>query len=193
MAKRKKFSSATQVPKFFSGYFEMTLDDASRMSIPAPFIDILKAHHSEDNLKVTIMPSYSDFIAIYPKDVFEGKLLPLFEKIDDFDEESRNLKFFIFSLIDCQDIDSHGRIKFGQKLLSNAQIETKSVVLVGFLDHFEVMNRSSFDKITYGVSMKRSVSNCLGKIVHPEVKPLQNTEQKIEASGEEKGKSVNST
>ncbi len=124
----------------FRGFFEHTLDDRSRLSIPSRFRQILVTLSNGD---VIMTEGHDSSIGVYPltkwEDFEDKELLPLpFNKI----QARRYRRHYTFSIKEDK-IDGQGRLLVPDWLLKYAGIE-KEVVITGEIDHFTIWSIENF-------------------------------------------------
>lgn len=136
-----KWDKMGQIARF-RGFFEHTLDDRNRISVPSRFRQILI---SLANGEVILTEGHDQSIEIYPLNVWEKiedeELLTLpYNKV----QARRYRRHYTFSIKEDK-IDGQGRVLIPQWLLDYAGI-TKEVVITGELNHFAVWSVESFNR-----------------------------------------------
>lgn len=123
----------------FKGWYERTIDEKSRISIPAKFRDILLVKFDE-NLTVTV--SQDGCLIVYPNRVWQE----LEEKVSKLPQFSKAVadfkKLYVSAAQDCP-IDKQGRIIIPPTLRSYAKL-TKDIMLVGQINVFEIWDMASW-------------------------------------------------
>ncbi|MDD4123244.1 MAG: division/cell wall cluster transcriptional repressor MraZ [Bacilli bacterium] len=121
----------------FIGQYSHTIDDKSRLTIPAKFRDKIGS-----DAVMTI--GFDECISIYTSlewEKLQEKLLTLNTNSSD---ARKHLRMFAGSASDCL-CDSHGRVIIPQNLLNHANIN-KDVVLVGTINHIEIWSKENWQK-----------------------------------------------
>ncbi len=124
----------------FRGFFEHTLDDRNRLSIPSHFRQILI---TLSNGEVVMTQGHDHSIEVYPLNIWEEfedrELFPLpFNKT----QVRRYRRYYTFSIKEDK-IDGQGRLLIPDRLLNFAGIK-KEVIITGELDHFSIWSIENF-------------------------------------------------
>ncbi len=114
----------------FFGQKELTIDDKSRLVLPALYREGFQGGICYATLGMDMC------IQLFPKDIFEKKASELMT-LSDFSKEARELKRTYLGNTFNIPIDSHNRILV-PKTLSEKTNMNKKVILVGVFDHLEL-------------------------------------------------------
>lgn len=122
----------------FFGTFEHVLDDKNRLVIPG------KLAKAVTGKKLFIMKGYEGTLTIYPNEYFEKYLA----KLQSFPPESKSsrdvLRIALSSVYELE-LDNSNRVQIPTALVNKYKI-SKSVVVVGLIDHLEVWSKDKWDK-----------------------------------------------
>jgi len=120
----------------FFGEYEHSIDDKSRLTLPAKFRDAFA-----DGLVLTrgldtcvVVFSRADW-----QTLADERLAPL----DPFAPETRGLMRFFFGAAADAELDKQGRVLVPPALIGYAQLG-REVVVTGVRDHLEIWNRASW-------------------------------------------------
>jgi transcriptional regulator MraZ len=120
----------------FLGEFEHTIDDKSRLTLPARFRDALAGG-------AVLTRGLDECLDVFPREdwnrMVEARLAPL----DPFTREARELKRFFFSGAADVDLDKQGRVLVPPPLRERARLG-REVVVVGVHDHLEIWDRGGW-------------------------------------------------
>ena len=117
----------------FYGEHEHTIDDKSRVTLPAKF-----RHSLADG--VVLVRGIDGSVDVYPRATWDEQLDRIAE-LDTLNRESRDMKRYFFTGATITELDRQGRVVLPPKLVERAELG-KEVVLLGVHDHIEIWNRS---------------------------------------------------
>ena len=125
----------------FFGEYEHTIDDKSRLTLPARFRDSLANG-------VVLTRGLDTCLDVYAREqweaLVEGHLAPL----DPFSKEARELKRFFFAAAAAAELDKQGRVLVPPALTRHARLG-REVVVAGVHDHLEIWDRAGWtDHVT---------------------------------------------
>ena len=125
----------------FFGEYEHTIDDKSRLTLPARFRDSLAGG-------VVLTRGLDTCLDVYAREqweaLVEGHLAPL----DPFSKEARELKRFFFAAASAAELDKQGRVLVPPALTRHARLG-REVVVAGVHDHLEIWDRAGWtDHVT---------------------------------------------
>lgn len=125
----------------FLGEYEHTIDDKSRLTLPARFRDAFADG-------VVLTRGLDDCLDVYSRDrwgaLVEARLAPL----DPFSKEARDLKRFFFSAATDAELDKQGRVLVPPALIRHGRLG-REVVVAGVHDHLEIWDRAAwYDNVT---------------------------------------------
>jgi MraZ protein len=123
----------------FRGQFSHTLDKKGRVSIPARFRDILRAHYDD---QLVLSPRETGCIRVYPLLEWE-RLEENLKRFNKFNRAVDNFKRMLFSSAQDCSVDAQGRILVHPELRDRAGLGER-VLFVGMMEFFEIWNRDSF-------------------------------------------------
>ena len=120
----------------FLGEYEHTLDDKSRLTLPARFRE-----EFADGGVVT--RGMDGCLVVFTKEGWERFVGLRLEGLDPFSAEARQLNRFIFSGAADAEPDKQGRIALPGPLVQHARL-TREVVVAGVRDHVEIWDRAAW-------------------------------------------------
>ena len=120
----------------FTGETERSIDDKSRLSLPA------EMREGFSSGIVYASPGPNDSIWLSPEDTFEKKANLLEQSLLP-DEDAMEFEQILFSQSRRIEIDKAGRIRLPETLLSIAGIANQAFVL-GVGDHLEILNQTNW-------------------------------------------------
>lgn len=120
----------------FLGEYEHTLDDKSRLTLPAKFREAFA-----DGGVVT--RGMDGCLVVFTKDGWERFVGLRLEGLDPFSAEARQLNRFIFSGAAEAEPDKQGRIALPAPLVKHAKL-AREVVVAGVRDHVEIWDRAAW-------------------------------------------------
>lgn len=118
----------------FLGEYEHTLDDKSRLTLPAKFRE-----EFADGGVVT--RGMDGCLVVFTKEGWERFVGLRLEGLDPFSAEARQLNRFIFSGAAEAEPDKQGRIALPGPLVQHAKL-AREVVVAGVRDHVEIWDRA---------------------------------------------------
>jgi len=118
------------------GEYEHTLDDKSRLTLPAKFREAFA-----DGGVVT--RGMDGCLVVFTKDGWERFVGLRLEGLDPFSAEARQLNRFIFSGAAEAEPDKQGRIALPAPLVKHAKL-AREVVVAGVRDHVEIWDRAAW-------------------------------------------------
>jgi MraZ protein len=143
----------------FYGQYEHTIDEKSRLTLPARFRDEL-------DQGVVLAMGLDSNVDIYPRaawdQLVEGRIAPL----DPLSHEARDLRRFFFAGAAYEGLDKQGRVLVPQTLREHGSLG-KDVVIAGVLDHLEVWNREAWAERLKGVG--GSASNAAERLAQQRI------------------------
>ena len=120
----------------FLGEYEHSIDDKSRLTLPARFRDDLAGG-------VVLTRGLDECLDVYGRAdwnaLVEARLAPL----DLFSKEARALKRFFFSAASDAELDKQGRVLVPPALRRHARLG-REVVVAGVHDHLEIWDRAAW-------------------------------------------------
>ena len=116
----------------FIGTYEHTIDEKSRLTLPARFRDELGEH-------VVLTRGLDGVVAIYPRETWVVTVQTRIAALDPLSRRARELQRFFFSGAAEADVDRQGRILVPAVLTRYASLE-RDVVVTGANDHLEIWN-----------------------------------------------------
>jgi len=119
----------------FLGEHEHTVDDKSRVTLPAKFRHVLAGG-------VVLARGIEPSIEVYPRESWDAKMGRIAE-LDSLNRESRDIKRFVFAGAALAELDRQGRILVPPRLAEHARLG-KEVVVVGVHDHIEIWDRAEW-------------------------------------------------
>ena len=122
----------------FIGTFEHTIDDKSRLTLPARFREALGDG-------VILARGIDGNAAVYPRDTWKVTVEERMSALDPLSTEARQLRRFFFTGAGEADIDGSGRVLVPSWLVKHAGLE-RDVVVAGNYDHLELWNPATWEK-----------------------------------------------
>ena len=122
----------------FFGAHEHTLDDKSRITLPARFRD-------EWEGGVVLSKGLDANLDVYPKQTWYTTFEARLAELDPFLGEARRLKRYFYHGISMADPDKQGRVVIPPLLLQHAGLN-KDVIVIGVHDHLEIWNRDAWSE-----------------------------------------------
>ncbi|MEX0851240.1 MAG: division/cell wall cluster transcriptional repressor MraZ [Gaiellaceae bacterium] len=119
----------------FYGEYEHTVDEKSRLTLPARFRDALAGG-------VVLARGIEKNIDVYPRASWDANVGRIAE-LDSLNREAREMKRFVFAGATVAELDKQGRVLVPLHLATHASVE-KEVVLAGVHDHIEIWDRSEW-------------------------------------------------
>lgn len=122
----------------FIGTYEHTIDDKSRLTLPARFREALGAG-------VVLARGLEGTVAVYPRETWSVTVESRLSALDPLSREARELRRFFFSGAAEADLDKQGRILVPAVLTRHAGLE-RDVVVTGNYDHLELWNPAAWEQ-----------------------------------------------
>lgn len=121
----------------FLGYYEHSIDDKGRITIPARFRELLM-----DGAYIT--QGFDQNLVVMPSANFE-KMSTKVNTMSMTNSAARQLKRLIFARADRAELDKTGRLLIPQFLRDAGKLETAAII-VGVGDNFEIWNPELWEK-----------------------------------------------
>ena len=121
----------------FIGTYEHTIDEKSRLTLPARFRDELGE-------QVVLTRGLDGVVAIYPRETWVVTVQTRIAALDPLSRRARELQRFFFSGAAEADVDRQGRILVPAVLTRYASLE-RDVVVTGANDHLEIWNPATWN------------------------------------------------
>ncbi len=122
----------------FIGTYEHTIDEKSRLTLPARFREALGDG-------VVLARGIDGNVAVYSRETWKVTVEARMSVLDPLSREARELRRFFFSGAGDADIDGSGRVLVPAPLVRHAGLE-REVVVAGNYDHLELWNRTAWEK-----------------------------------------------
>ena len=122
----------------FIGTYEHTIDEKSRLTLPARFREALGGG-------VVLARGIDGNVAVYPRETWKVTVEARMSVLDPLSREARELRRFFFSGAGEADIDGSGRVLVPAPLVRHAGLE-REVVVAGNYDHLELWNPTEWEK-----------------------------------------------
>ena len=120
----------------FLGEYEHTIDDKSRLTLPARFRAALAAG-------VVVTRGIDDCLDVYPADAWERLVETRLATLDPFTPEARKVTRLFFGAAVRAEPDRQGRVPVPVGLRERVKID-REVVVVGVNDHLEIWDRRAW-------------------------------------------------
>ena len=127
----------------FIGTYEHTIDDKSRLTLPARFRDGLGD-------AVVLARGLDGNVALYPKETWSVTVEARISALDPLSREARELRRFFFSGAAESSVDRQGRILVPAVLMRHAGLE-RDVVVAGNYDHLELWQPAAWEQHLHAV------------------------------------------
>jgi MraZ protein len=122
----------------FIGTYEHTIDEKSRVTLPARFREALGGG-------VVLARGIDGNVAVYPRETWKVTVEARMSVLDPLSREARELRRFFFSGAGDADIDGSGRVLVPAPLVRHGGLE-REVVVAGNYDHLELWNPAAWEK-----------------------------------------------
>ena len=122
----------------FIGTYEHTIDDKSRLTLPARFREALGDG-------VILARGIDGNAAVYPRETWKVTVEERMSALDPLSTEARQLRRFFFTGAGEADIDGSGRVLVPSWLVKHAGLE-RDVGVAGNYDHLELWNPTTWEK-----------------------------------------------
>ena len=119
----------------FYGTHEHTVDDKSRVTLPAKLRDAF-------GRDVVLAKGIDRTIDVYPRAAWDASTARVAE-LDSLTREAREMKRYFFANASTAEVDRQGRVLVPAELAAHAGIG-KEVVLAGVHDHVEIWDRAQW-------------------------------------------------
>ena len=120
----------------FIGTYEHTIDDKSRLTLPARFRDALAGG-------VVLTRGLDVCLDVYARDAFETLVEEQLAPLNPLSKEARDLKRFFFAAAAAAELDTQGRVLVPPALYRHAKLG-REVVVAGVHDHLEIWDRGAW-------------------------------------------------
>jgi MraZ protein len=127
----------------FIGTYEHTIDEKSRLTLPARFREALGDG-------VVLARGLDGNVAVYSRETWKVTVETRISSLDPLSREARELRRFFFSGAAEADLDRQGRILVPAVLTRHAGLE-REVVVAGNYDHLELWNPSAWEQHLHAV------------------------------------------
>lgn len=120
----------------FFGEHEHTIDDKSRLTLPARFRDALAGG-------VVLARGLERQIDVYPREGWQVTVESRLAELDPLSREARDLRRFFYAGMADSELDKQGRVLIPPALARHASL-SKDVVIAGVYDHLEIWDRTAW-------------------------------------------------
>jgi MraZ protein len=127
----------------FIGTYEHTIDEKSRLTLPARFREALGDG-------VVLARGLDGNVAVYPRETWKLTVEARISALDPLSREARELRRFFFSGAADADLDRQGRILVPAALTRHAGLE-RDVVVAGNYDHLELWSPNAWEQHLHAV------------------------------------------
>jgi MraZ protein len=127
----------------FFGEYEHTIDEKSRLTLPARFRDALAGG-------VVLARGLDANVDVYPRATWETNVERRVGGLDPLSREARDLRRFFFAGAVDQELDRQGRVLVPPALVRHASLG-REVVVAGVWDHVEIWAREAWRTHLRGV------------------------------------------
>jgi MraZ protein len=121
----------------FYGTHEHTVDDKSRVTLPAKFRDAF-------GRDVVLAKGIDGNVDVYPRASWDASMARIAE-LDPLTREGREMRRYVFAAASIAELDRQGRVLIPADLAGHAGIG-KDVVVAGVHDHVEIWDRAQWAK-----------------------------------------------
>lgn len=127
----------------FIGTFEHTIDEKSRLTLPARFRDALGEG-------VVLARGIDGNVAVYPRETWKVTVEARMSVLDPLSREARELRTFFFSGAAEADLDGQGRVLVPAALTRHAGLE-REVIVAGNYDHLQLWSPAAWEQHLHAV------------------------------------------
>jgi MraZ protein len=120
----------------FFGEYEHTVDDKSRLTLPARFRDPLAGG-------LVLAKGLDANVDVYPRESWRETVESRLAELDPLTREARELKRFFFAGAAETELDRTGRVLVPPALVKHAKLG-REVVVAGVFDHLEIWDRGAW-------------------------------------------------
>jgi MraZ protein len=120
----------------YYGEYEHTIDDKSRVTLPARFRAALAGG-------IVLARGIDACVDVYPRAEWESRVRTRISELDSFSREARQLKRHVFGGATEDEPDRQGRVLVPPALVRHAGLG-KEVVIAGVDDHLEIWDRAGW-------------------------------------------------
>jgi len=125
------------VVEMFFGSYSHTLDNKGRLVIPSKM-------RNEAGGRLYILKGYEGSLSVYKEADFQI-LTTALENLSYNQRDARDVQRIALSSVVELEVDAQGRIQLPSRLLTDYKI-SRSVVVVGVINHFEIWDASAWEK-----------------------------------------------
>jgi MraZ protein len=133
------------------GNFELTLDEKNRLLVPS---DIRKAWNPEEGESLVIVPGMNQKLWVYAEKFYEQMAQRLESEMSP-GEEKIEFDLLNFALAGRLELDKAGRILIPERMVKKNRLE-REVTVLGMRDHFEIWNRSEWNRVEEDMEKRRA-------------------------------------
>jgi MraZ protein len=142
-------TSSTELSFGFTGNFQLRMDKAQRIAVPAKFKQVLDMAYGATASQVVLVPD-SGKVKVLPLPVWKTVQARL-EELSDLDPNVDDYRTFIFgNMVVCQ-LDAQNRIRLSPSLCELAELNTE-VVVVGQQDQMEIWDAAKWKEFNVGTA-----------------------------------------
>jgi MraZ protein len=120
----------------FFGEYEHTIDDKSRLTLPARFREQLAGG-------VVLAKGLDGYVAVYPRAAWQETIEARLAALDPLTREARELRRFFFAGAADSELDKNGRVLVPPALARHARLD-RDILVAGVYDHLEIWDRSAW-------------------------------------------------
>ena len=127
----------------FIGQYDHSIDDKSRLTLPARFRDALAAG-------VVLSKGLDSSVDVYPKDAWQMTVAERIGRLDPLLPDTRTLQRHFFGGASEDTPDKQGRVLLPAPLVRYGKL-AKDVTVVGSNDHLEIWDRAAWAERLEGI------------------------------------------
>ena len=127
----------------FFGEYEHTIDDKSRLTLPARFRELLA-----DGVFLT--KGLDGSVDVYPQQTWQETVVARIESLDRLSSEARVMQRHFFAGASSDIPDKQGRVHVPAALVRHAKLG-KDVTVIGSYDHLEIWDRAVWAERLEGI------------------------------------------
>jgi MraZ protein len=135
-------------PPRFSGEYELSLDEKSRISIPAPWRRLIHGVEHGDNFYLVAAPGRK--LWLFPDKYYEAVVLAEVELGANPTPDELDYARLVYGLATSITPDSAGRVVLPERARNRANLG-KDIVLVGAIDRIEIYNTADWIAFSDGL------------------------------------------
>lgn len=135
---------------FLSSHWDFKLDPKKRVSLPAPYRELLRARHGSEAVVLTITPDRC--LSGHPAGEWP-EIVEMTRELLEHGANGANFRRLFLAMAEVVEPDPHGRILLPQQLHAYAGLD-RIVHFIGVGNRFEIWDRGRFDAFQSQIDME---------------------------------------